>query len=232
MKVVNIRYRFRFDDGREKVFVENFRADNLDPIGNKPAKPPSWTALEFHQCSNCPLQPTQQAYCPAALSLVKLIEECEGLDPLETVSLEVTTGERVVTFPTTVQNGIGSLMGLLIAASGCPHSAYFRPIARFHVPLANEEETIFRVVSMYFLGQYVRQQAGVGGSLTLDGLLGVYRQLETVNSGIVQRLRAAGESGVGVKTVMGWDVFSGMFPMRTAETLERLKPLFAAYLKS
>ncbi|MBI3771663.1 MAG: hypothetical protein HY272_03065 [Gammaproteobacteria bacterium] len=231
MKVFNVRYRFRFNDGREKVFVENFRADTLEPIG-KPSRPPAWTALEYHRCSNCPLNPAQQAYCPAALSLVKLIEECAELDPLEAVILEVTTAERVVTLSTTVQNGVGSLMGLVIAASGCPHSSFFRPIARYHVPLASEEETIFRVVSMYFLGQYVRQQAKLGGELTLDGLFEVYRQLETVNNGIAQRLRAAGEAEISVKTLMGWDVFSGMFPMRTSEILERMKLLFAAYLKS
>ncbi len=42
--------------------------------------------------------------------------------------------------------------------------------------------------------------------------------------------KAAGNEGASVKPIMEWDVFSGMFPLRTREVLAQLEPLFSAYL--
>jgi hypothetical protein len=40
-----------------------------------------------------------------------------------------------------------------VATSGCRYTAYFKPMARFHLPFANEEETAYRAISMYLLSQ-------------------------------------------------------------------------------
>ena len=44
-----------------------------------------------------------------------------------------------------------------IATSGCPNVDFLRPMARFHLPLANLDG-LTRVVGMYFLGQYYRSR--------------------------------------------------------------------------
>ncbi len=230
MDILNIKYTFRFADGSERVFSERFNEATLEPIGRKPSRPPAWAALEYHQCANCPLQPERSPFCPVATDLVKLLERCQGMDPFDTVSLEVASDDRVISLSTTVQHGLGSLMGLVIATSDCPHARFFRPMARFHLPLASETESIYRVVSMYMLAQYMRQRQGGDPALEIEGLYEIYRQLETVNTTIATRLKAAGNEGASVKPIMEWDVFSGMFPLRTREVLAQLEPLFSAYL--
>lgn len=233
MDINNIQYRLIFANGDEETLELHLRQDSLTPVGWQPSKPPEWAALEFHQCSNCPLKPQQSPYCPAALNFSKLVDSCKDLDLLDTVKLEVKSSERLVSLSTTVQKAIGSFIGLLMAASDCPHTKPFRPLARFHLPLASEAETLYRALAGYLLGQYFKQQSGGEARFDLQGLHEIYGELETVNTALANRLKASAHPGARelAKTFMEWDVFSGMFPMRSEELLKELRPLFAAYLE-
>jgi hypothetical protein len=225
-----VQYKLIFPDGPERVLELHLRSDTLVPVAWLPPKPPEWAALEFQKCTNCPLKPNEHAYCPAALNLVKLVEDYNDLDLLDTVKLEVKTADRAVIVSATVQKALGSLIGLLMATSDCPHAAYFRPLARFHLPLATEAETIYRAVTAYAMAQFVRRQAGKEGAADLDGLSEIYANLETVNTGLSARLKAARQDGSIARSLMEWDVFSGMFPMRAEAVMESMRPLFSAYL--
>ena len=57
-----------------------------------------------------------------------------------------------------------------MATSGCPHMDFFKPMARFHLPLANAEETVYRATSMYLLAQYFLQREGKEADMELEGL--------------------------------------------------------------
>lgn len=149
---------------------------------------------------------------------------------LDTVKLVVKTSDRAVVVSATVQKALGSFIGLLMATSDCPPASYFRPVARFHLPLANEAETVYRAVTAYAMAQFVRRQAGKEGAADLEGLFEIYKNLETVNNGLSTRLKTAGLDGAISKSLMEWDVFSGMFPMRAEEVMEKMRPLFSAYL--
>ncbi len=61
---------------------------------------------------------------------------------------------------TTLQDAVGSLMGVLSATSGCPRFSFLEPMAGFHLPFANEQETIYRAVSTYLLAQFLVGQHG------------------------------------------------------------------------
>ena len=230
MEISKVQYKFIFADESEKVLELHLRTDNLTPVAWLPAKPPEWAALDNHKCGHCPLNSDKHAYCPAALNLAKLVDECNEMDLLDTVKLVVKTADRVVVVSATVQKALGSFIGLLMASSDCPPASYFRPVARFHLPLATEAETIFRAVSAYAMGQFMRRQAGKEGAVTLDGLFDVYADLEMVNTGLSIRLKTAGKDGAVAKSLMEWDVFSGMFPMRAEEVMDKMRPLFSAYL--
>lgn len=230
MDITKVQYKLVFEGGKEKLLELHLRSDNLTPVGWVPASPPEWATLENHKCSNCPLEPGKNAYCPATLNLFKLVEECNELDLLDTVKLVVTTADRAVVVSATVQKALGSFIGLLMATSDCPHAAYFRPVARFHLPLANEMETIYRAVTAFAMAQFVRRQAGKEGAADLEGLFDIYKNLETVNTGLSVRLKSAGKEGAISKSLMEWDVFSGMFPMRAEEVVDKMRPLFSAYL--
>ena len=64
-------------------------------------------------------------------------------------------------------------------------------MARFHLPLANEQETIFRSVSTYLLSQYFQVKEGKQADMELSGLVDIYRQLQTINTALAARVRAA-----------------------------------------
>ena len=53
-----------------------------------------------------------------------------------------------------------SLIGIYMVTSGCPIMDKLRPMARFHLPFASTEETIYRAISTYLLGQYFLEQKG------------------------------------------------------------------------
>lgn len=230
MDISKVEYKLSFADASERRLELHLRSDNLIPVAWVPPKPPEWAALEYHKCSNCPLKPSQHAYCPAALNLVQLVQGFNDLDLLDTVKLTVRTADRAVVVSATVQKALGSFIGLLMASSDCPHAAYFRPLARFHLPLATEAETIYRAVTTFAMAQFVRRQAGQEGATDLDGLARIYANLETVNTGLSARLKAAGKDGTIARSLMEWDVFSGMFPMRAEEVMAKMRPLFSAYL--
>lgn len=231
MEISQVQYKLIFADKTEKVLDLHLRTDNLTPVAWVPAKPPEWVALDNHKCSHCPLNSDKHAYCPAALNLSKLVEECNDMDLLDSVKLVVKTADRVVVVSATVQKALSSFIGLLMATSDCPPASYFRPMARFHLPLATEAETIFRAVTLYATAQLLRREEGKEVAADLNGLFDIYADLEIVNTGISTRLKTAGLDGAIAKSLMEWDVFSGMFPMRAEEVMDKMRPLFSAYLE-
>jgi len=165
-----------------------------------------------------------------AVNIADVVMRLERLMSYDKIQLRVTTQERSVIQDTTAQRGISSLMGLIMATSGCPHLAVFRPMARFHLPLANEEETIYRATSMYLLAQYFVKKQGGTPDLDLEGLTTVYENVEEVNACLARRLRAASSTDSAVNAVVLLDMHAKNVPWMIEESLEKVRCLFAAYL--
>ncbi|HKJ07570.1 MAG TPA: hypothetical protein VKA76_00635, partial [Gammaproteobacteria bacterium] len=142
----------------------------------------------------------------------------------------VHTPERTVTTNTTLQRGLSSLVGLVLATSGCPHAAFFRPMARFHLPLADENETIYRATSMYLLAQYFVHREGREADLGLSGLTAIYNDVQTINRALAERLRVACEQDAPVNAVVLLDVIAKAMPLTIGSQLAELRHLFRAYL--
>jgi hypothetical protein len=231
MKNLPIKYLFHFPDGSEERFDLELDRETLELRGNTPGELPAWTRLDFHQCPSCPLTPAEHPHCPLALNLVNLAQRFDGLLSHDKVEMEVTMEERTITQRTTAQKGISSLMGLVIATSGCPHAAFLRPMARFHLPLASNEETTYRATSMYLLAQYFVKKGGGSADLELDGLSRIYREMGTVNKSIANRLRAATTSDSSVNALIVLDVFAKTVEMVIEESLARIRHLFDPYFR-
>jgi hypothetical protein len=229
MKDFTVYYNFKLPDGSEEGFHLRLDPETLELRGNTPAVSPEWTKLDFHQCPNCPLKVEEHPDCPLALRLVSLVQRFDGLLSHEKVDLEVVTEERTTTQKTTVQRGIGSLMGLVIAASGCPHTALLRPMARFHLPLASNEETVYRATSMYLLAQYFLKKEGDPIDLDLDGLTRMYENMQIINVAIAQRLRAATTTDSSVNAIVVLDVYAKTVELVIEGSLERIRYIFAPY---
>jgi len=203
-----IEYRFRFPS-QERTCVRL----SLDPVSLSPLDPlpdplPHWTLLSFEQCGNCPLSPQQKPVCPLAARLAPLIPMCNKLISYDLLEVEVVTRERTVSAKVSADQGVGSLMGLVSAVSGCPHTAFFRPMARFHLPFATPEETLFRSTGSYLLVEYLRQRQGAQPNYDLAGLQAIYDRVAGVNRAIAQRLRVAARTDAALNAIVQLDYYA------------------------
>ena len=230
MKTVDIQYCFTLADGLQEVFDVKLNARDLSMLRDSQQKLPSWTQLGFHKCSNCPLSNRDHQVCPMAAGLVNIVYRFDGLKSYDDIRVKVVTEERIIIQDTTAQRGISSLMGLVMATSGCPHTVFFRPMARFHLPLASENETIFRATSMYMLAQYFKTKKGQRADLKFKGLTEIYRNIHIVNTAISERLRAASESDSAVNAVILLDMYAKALPYVIEESLEEIRHLFTPYV--
>jgi hypothetical protein len=231
MSKVALTYRFTFPNSQERVFELEMDRDTAElspPDISQP--PPAWTALAFNQCNGCPLNAADTPYCPAALQLSGVIEGFTDIVSYDKVKVAVESEERHVVATLAAQQALASLMGLIMASSGCPNTAVFRPMARFHLPFSNESETAYRVASMYLLAQHYAAREGGSADLALNELERVYRGVHSVNRGMATRLRAASRQDAIVNAVVLLDVFSSLVPAAIHDILDEIKPAFAALL--
>ena len=228
---MDVRYRLTFPDGSTAQVDVSLDDDTLDLRTPQPAGPaPAWTRLLHRQCTNCPLDPAQQPNCPLAVSIAPLVDVARDVVSFAECTAEVETPERTIRVETTMQRAIASLMGLLIATSGCPHTRLFRPMARFHLPFSSEEETIYRATSMYLLAQYFAARDGAAPDLAMAGLRRAYREIHTVNTHIAARLKEIIEKDASVNALIILDLFSKALPDTIEDQLEEIRYLFEPYL--
>jgi len=231
MDTVSIQYCFTLPDGKEEIFDLHMEPENLELVIDTPKEQlPPWTELIFHQCLNCPLTPDTHPHCPVAAKLADLVRRFDRLISYETIHMMVKTDERVISQDTTAQKGLSSLMGLVIANSGCPHTTFFRPMGRFHLPLANVEETLFRAASMYLMAQYFLQQEGREPDFNLERLDEIYENIHVVNSAMAERLRYASSTDLSTNAVILLDLYALAFPHAFGRTLQNLRCLFTPFL--
>ncbi len=221
--MATITYHFEFPDGR----TESLEITPAIACAVQADLPP-WTALDFHQCSNCPLSPSDTAHCPMAVRFVPLIELFDRVRSYEDVTARVESEERTVTKRTSVQRVLRSLMGLLAASSSCPRIDFLKPMAHYHLPFSSREETMYRVVSTYLLAQYFLRQQGKAADSGLEGLKERYRGLQQVNAKMAERLGAIrnqdGDSSVNALVLL--DLFAQSLPDSIDQELEELQPAF------
>jgi len=225
MTPINITYRIKLDEKTTEVFEFVLDGESGDLVTETPVNPPAWTALDFRQCSHCPLQKAEYSHCPIALQLYKIIERFHNTSSIDEVELEVITEERRILQTLPLQRAIGSMLGLVSPTCGCPKMAYMKPMARFHLPLASEEETLFRVAGMYLLSQHLLAETVVDFS----GLKMIYEDLHILNKALATRLRGATESDSSKNAIALLDMYSNLVPMMIDDQLPELKNLFSAY---
>ena len=229
MDIIEISYCFILGKQRREVFNLRLNANNITLIDESFCDLPEWTHLEFHQCVHCPLSSETHSNCPVAVSLANVIERFDNVVSYDEIDLEVITNERHVSQHTTAQRGLSSLLGLLFATSGCPHTDFLKPMACFHLPLASEEETIFRAAGMYLLAQYFLKQDGKQSDLELVGLKQMYDDLHVINTMIAKRLKSTVSTDSSVNAVILLDMFTNLMPFVIDDHLDEIRNLFNAY---
>jgi hypothetical protein len=223
-----IRYEFLLEGGERRVFtveLDEHTLLNQEPL---PAEPPRWAKLEYHQCPTCPLSAEQNPYCPTAAHLGELVNGFSNTTSHQQAFVRVQLPEREVAKQTSVQQGLSSLLGVHMTTSGCPVLAKLRPMVRFHLPFATREETIFRSLASYLVGQYLKMKAGGEPDWTLAGLLSTYDDVASVNRSFAARLRHAVERDANVNALVRLDVLGRSLPDSIDDGLADLRPFFEA----
>ena len=231
MKPIQIQYTFDLGNGRDEVFDIHLDPESMEIIGQPQEELPEWTALDFHKCSHCPFSSDTHPHCPLAVTLIQVIGRFNNVVSHNEIKLTVVTNERQVFQETTAQKGISSLVGLLFAVSGCPHTAYFKPMARYHLPLSSENETYYRATGMYLLAQYFRHSIGKQADLELEGLKRIYKNLHKLNTMVAERIRSATRSDSSVNAVVLLDMITNLMPFILDDQLVKIRHLFDSYLQ-
>ena len=224
---IQYRYTFRFADGSEKRFEVSLDPATLALI--PPADPfrPEWTKLGYHQCEQCPLN-EQAAHCPVAVNLAGLVECFKDTLSHEDIAVTVETAQRTYSKRTSLQQGLSSIIGIYMVTSDCPVMDKLRPNARFHLPFASAEETMYRAVSMYLTAQYFRMKRGEAPDWTLEHLSEIYQGVWRVNKGMAARLSHASAQDANVNAVIVLSTFGSTLDAYLEECLAEIAPLFAS----
>ena len=227
-----ITYQFTFPDHGEEIFNLHFDARTIELITDTHEPPPLWTELEHHQCPHCPLTVATHPHCPVAINLSMAINRFDHLMSFEKVVVKVLNTERHVAHQTSAQEGISSLMGLLIAGSSCPHTHFFKPMARFHLPFANKDETLWRAAATFLLARYFTCNGLKESDISLDGLVQIYDDVARLNDYMVERVRTATSKDSAVNALVHLDVFAKFLTPPLEDSLNQIKHIFAPSLLS
>ena len=231
MEILQIQYCFILDDQRREIFDLELDGRSLEVINKDSFDFPSWTDLEFHQCPHCPLDKETVPHCPVATALASVIERFENVCSFDELDLEVITSQRRVMQRTTAQRALGSFLGLLFATSGCPHTDYFKPMARFHLPLSSLEDTVYRVTSMYLMAQYFRHKEDMKIDFEISGLKNIFENMHKLNIMITERIRNTTKTDSSLNAVIQLDALLGMMPFISDDQMIEIRYLFEAYLR-
>ena len=227
---MDINYTFILPDKREEFIEVRLDDESLLLLNDIPEAPPFWTALDFQQCPNCSLSIEKYPQCPTAVHYVKLLPIFEDLMSHEEVDVSIFTTQRITFKKISAQKAVSSLMGLINATSGCPHTIFFRPMARFHLPFADSHETTYRVASMYLLTQYFLKKTGKIVDLEMEGLKQIYRNIQIIDQGMIDRLQGTMRQDVVFNALTNLYGLAKLIPITIEGSLELIRHLFEPYI--
>ncbi|MCB0415029.1 MAG: hypothetical protein KDD50_11895 [Bdellovibrionales bacterium] len=228
-----IQYNFKADDGLNFTYNIRLDRDSLEfiyPEGSDQTR--EWTKLSHCQCSNCPLDESTHPHCPLAVGLAVFVEDFKEDPSYKEVKVTVKTEERVYFKNANLQDGLYSIMGIVMATSGCPNMDPLRPMARFHLPFSTMEETIVRVLSFYLLRQYFNHRRGDEADFDLIGLDEMYDKINKVNQGTLKRIRSLSKKDANTNGLIILDAFTTVLTSAISNNFEKLEKYFPAPLNS
>ncbi|MFC3853087.1 DUF6901 family protein [Salinispirillum marinum] len=224
---MTIEYRFALDDHEPELHY--IIATDASEQGNlQPTAPAKWTRLKNNQCVNCPLDAKKHEFCPAAVDIQNVVEDVGALPAIKKARVRVIAPEREYAKQTSLEEGVRSLMGLLMANSACPILNKLKPMALTHLPFASQREFILRSVSTYLLRQYFLVGDKTKGDWSLRGLIELNKQLQLVNQAMWQRVNSAHQGEANLKALLSFFSMAASVSYSLETQLQKIKPEFLA----
>ena len=227
MDHIEIVYTFEAQ-GREKfVYPIRLHQETSLLMSDRQRVPPEWTALDNFQCAVCPLNSKRDPYCPVAVNIDGVVNYFNDFRSTDRMQITVTTRERVYSKEAPAQRGLASILGVIMATSGCPVMNFLKPLARYHLPFSTSKETVIRVTSMYLLAQYFVTKRGGNPDISLDRLHKAYADVRQVNEGISKRIDAVvKKNDAPINAVIILHTLSQILGLEIDDKLDSLEPLF------
>lgn len=230
MESVPIKYLIRLNEERTEAFEFTLNGKTFDLIAQPVPDPPDWATLGHMQCPHCPLEEKTTPHCPLALQLHDIVGRFHDTTSIDEVEVEVVTGQRRVIQVLALQEAIASMLDLIWPICGCPKTTHMKVLARFHLPMATEEETVFRVTGMYLLAKYFLSQISDEARIEFDGLNKIYEEFHELNTAVARRLRGATQSDSVKNAVTLIDMYSMLVPTLLDDQLVEMRSFFHSYL--
>jgi len=221
-----IHYDFNFPGGNQQQFELVLDEATISLVNFKGKARPEWTRLSHKQCDCCPLSEDIHPYCPIALNIAELVDYFKDSLSIEKCEVRCSTPERIYLKHTSVQDGLYSILGIVMATSDCPVMAFYKPMARFHLPFSSTKETLFRSASVYLLQQYFEYKRGRQPDLEMHKLGRQLQRVQQVNTGILARIRSVSSKDADSNAVIILDSFSQLLGMAIDNRLSSLEYLF------
>lgn len=226
-----IAYQFTFAEDTSCAFSVELRHPSLELVSAPTGGEPEWTALTFRKCPNCLLNADDNPHCPVARNLVPIAETFHNRMSYDEVEVTVHTEARTYHKTCSLQEGVSSLMGLIMATSGCPHLDKLRPMVFTHLPFATSEQTTYRAVSMYLLAQFFRQRRGTTPDWELKELSRTYEDIRVVNKAFAKRFAGIQEKDANLNAIVKLDSLARITAFSIAEQWwEDIEHIFRPYL--
>jgi hypothetical protein len=204
---VELRYTLKPDAGPAMTRVVTLD-DQTYASPEPPGPAPDWTRLEHQQCQDCPLDKETSPRCPVAVRIAPLVEQFKDSVSYEQADVTVEAQGRVITKRVPMQIGVSGLFGAVMATSGCPVLDKLRPMVFTHLPFPSLQETMYRSMSMYLLGQFFIERKGGKPDRTLEGLAAIFARIGKVNQSIAERLRPLVPRDATINAVINLDCFA------------------------
>jgi hypothetical protein len=223
----SIRYQIFFKSS-DYVFDQTIE---LDDDSYEHAAPedevPDWCKLEFKQCPNCTLSPIWHDHCPLAVRLIPFVKipACNSYDE---VRAEVHMDNKMIITETSAQEAFSSLLGLVMATSGCPHTRFFKPMAWYHQPFSTPEETMYRACTTFLFSSFLHRKGGQR-KMSLDALKIIYKNIHQINVHVASRIKNYSDTDSAINAIVLLDLITKDLPIAVDEDLTELKQLFDSH---
>ncbi len=213
------KYVVKYEEGGETRVDIDLDPATLCTRQDVAETPPDWTLLDCCKCSVCPFDSASMKYCPVAVNLAGAAARFGDKSSVTPVEVRVVAEEREYFKRTSLQTAVGSIIGVYMVTSGCPVMSVLKPMARYHLPFASLNETVYRSVSSYLLQQYLAGRRGAEPDWDLVRLREAYANIETLNRAMADRVRRASTKDANCNAVVILDSFAKMVPWSLDNTL-------------
>lgn len=219
---LRVTYRVEKPAGEAIEFV--IRLDEHGLLEWAPEPDPAWIRFGIDRCRGCE---SGDGICRAARAIVPVVRAFIDCDSLQEVRASAELPNYTATVTCTLPTVVASIMGLTMAASGCPATAPFRAMAIYHQPFATLEETAIRAAGFALLGRWAHGTLAAAEPFAL--LIEAWSRLEEMNMRIGRALQAYCETDATLNGLANLDMFAKAGAFGLDRALAALKPALLAW---